>query len=90
MDMITTGRTAVDKDLILKLSGELRVLFETKLGSRLTIGQIRQILIRNSGNSNLAITMSEIEEAVRELESEGIVTFIERTQTCCIRVRSND
>lgn len=90
MDMITTGRTVLDRDLVLKLAEELRSLFETKIGSRLTIGQIRQILIRNSGNPNLAIAMSEIEEAVRELEAEGIVTFIERTQTCIIRGRSND
>ena len=29
--------------------------------------------------------MAEVEDAVKELEEEGILQYIERTQTCIIR-----
>jgi DNA replication licensing factor MCM4 len=103
MDLISTGRTALDRDLILKLAEELKRLFESHYkGQRLTVSQIRQILLNqmNQNNSNsssnnrggysnqqniVSVSMMEVEDAVKELELEGLVQYIERTQTAIIK-----
>lgn len=103
MDMITTGRSAIDRELVGKLVDELRRMFSSMKGSRVTVGQIRQTLLKNmngsGGTSNtpsrasslraelgeISVSMAEVEEAVRELESENVLQFVERTQTAIIR-----
>ncbi len=102
MDLISTGRTALDRDLVLKLAEEVKVLLEGHRGQRLTVGQIRQQLLQNMQNSSrvargryqqeddrglsiVSVSMAEVEDAVRELEQEGLLQFIERTQTAIIR-----
>lgn len=104
MDLISTGRTALDRDLILKLSDEMRRVFENySNGQRLGLQQIRQLLLnvnshnRGGGggggydntydnNSILgSLSLLEIEDAARKLESDGVIQFIERTQTIIIR-----
>lgn len=93
MDMISTGRTALNKDLISKLVDQLRTNFEAMHGQRLTVGQLRQNILREMGGGNnytknsgeITVSMSEVEEAVRELETEGLIQYIERTQTVLIR-----
>lgn len=74
MDMITTGRTQLDRDLVLRLTGEeaytcsvsmtvhandatryaeeLRALLSRKKGQRLTVGQIRQIMLKEAGEAS--------------------------------------
>ena len=55
--------------------------------------QIRQMMIadsrsRDSGNagaSSMTASLLELEEAVRELEAEGILQYISATQTVVIR-----
>ena len=95
-DMITTGRSAVDRDLVTMLVDELRRLLDGMKGGRLTVGQIRQALLRNmggggttpqraGGSGEITVSMAEVEEAVRELEAEGMLKFIESTQTAIIR-----
>ena len=84
MGLITTGRSVIDRDLITKLSDEMINIFKKRAGQRLTIGQIRQLFMKDM-NSTMTITMSEIEEAVRELENQGLCQLIERTQTVIIR-----
>jgi hypothetical protein len=117
MDMITTGRTALDRDLIVRLTEQLREFFSTRSGQRMTVGQIRQALASGAviqtqptsgggggggsphragktqnqaqpagGNQlGVSVSMMEVEEAVRELMTEGAVQYIERTQTVIIR-----
>jgi DNA replication licensing factor MCM4 len=94
MDLISTGRTALDRDLVLKLAEEIRSMLEQHRGQRLTVGQIRQQLLANMNNSSgrprhdgsiVTVSMAEVEDAVRELEQEGLLQFIERTQTAIIR-----
>jgi DNA replication licensing factor MCM4 len=83
MDLITTGRTALNRDLILKLADELKNIFSSKNGQRLTVGQIRQLLLRE--NNSISISMLEVEEALRELEIDGIGQFIDKTNTFIVR-----
>merc|ERR1712098_508434 len=68
MDMITTGRGEVDRDLLNKLVDEITKLFSNRGGQRLTVGQIRQLLSRES---DVPIRMDDVVEAIRELESSG-------------------
>lgn len=84
----------MDRDLILKLTEQLRTMLSLKQGQRLTVSQLRQTLMKEAGISNngystgdasLNIGVLEVEEAVKELESEGILQYIPRTQTAIIR-----
>ena len=103
MDMISTGRTAVDRDLISKLVVELRdMLGKMNGGMRITVGQLRQNILRNmnGGNNNfdyssnytlknnnniITVSMNDLEAAVKELQEDGVVQYIERTQTIIVK-----
>ena len=99
MDMITTGKTALDRDLVFKLMEQLRTLLTSRQGQRMSIGQLRQMVIKemssnnnnghngynNDNEGNITVTIPEIEEAVRELETEGFLQYLTRTQTVIIR-----
>lgn len=82
MDLINTGRSVVDKNLVLMLADELRRVLDTRKGQRLSIAQLRVIL---SEHTEEAISPSAIEEAVRELDGEGVLQYNERTLTAVIR-----
>ena len=84
MDLITTGRTALNRDMVTKLADELRLIISTRNGQRMTISQVRQLLLQGAG-SQMSVSMSEVEEAVRELEIEGLGQYVERTSTFIIR-----
>jgi DNA replication licensing factor MCM4 len=96
MDLITTGRTALDRDLVLRLMEIIRKFLENKTGQRMTYGQIRQALLqdeetnlRQGGNDlsgiGMTVSMGEVEEALRELETDGVVQIIDRTQMVIVR-----
>lgn len=106
MDMITTGKTALDRDLVFKLTEQLRVLLGTRTGQHLSIPQLRQVILKEmnpdggdgyhrggggsggqyaSYNEGVNVTVSEVEEAVRELETEGFLQYIPRTKTVILR-----
>jgi DNA replication licensing factor MCM4 len=105
MDLITTGRTSLDKDLVAKLAEALKTMLIPRAGTRLTLGQLRQAFMKDrdyddvagggggkgsSGGGQMGVSLHEIEEAVRELEQDGIVQFIERTQTVLVRTGHRD
>jgi hypothetical protein len=69
---------------------QLRTVFGSRNGQTITIGQLRQLIIKNNTGNNdnsgsRTVSMAEVEEAVRELESENLVQYVERTQTVIIR-----
>jgi hypothetical protein len=51
MDMITTGRTATDRNMVQLVVDELKMLFATKQGQKLSIGQIRQQVTMKNFNT---------------------------------------
>lgn len=100
-----TGKTALDRDLVLKLADELRRYLQPMKGQKMTVGQIRQNLLRSMGHegggrngygngskssygsnvNGMSLSMAEVEDAVKELEAEGLLQLIERTQTVVVR-----
>lgn len=53
MDMISTGKTALDRDLITKLAEECKnLLTNSHRGQRLTYANIRQLIVANAGSGN--------------------------------------
>lgn len=82
MDMITTGRSGIDRELVLKLADQVRCLscsllffplqllevFSHRRGERLTLGQIRQLL---SHDTDLTIRTEDLVEAIREIISSS-------------------
>ena len=84
MDMITTGRTAVDRDMILHLADELRKIFSVRNGQRLNLAQLRAIVAKDGDQQ---VTLHELEEAVKEVldsDSPGI-KYIQNTQTVIVQ-----
>lgn len=84
MDMITTGRTAVDRELVLKLAEELRNIFGANKGQRLSMSQLRNMVAKDSDQQ---ISMNEIEEAVKEILDSDIpgIKYVPNTQTIIIQ-----
>lgn len=64
------------------LVAEMRRVLETRKGQRFTIGQLRNLL---SENSDVQISLSAVEEAVRELDSDGVLQYNERTMNAIVR-----
>lgn len=66
-------------------------MLATRTGQRLTINQLRQLLREGGVDSHaqgwavLPAGSAEVEEAVRELEAEGVLQYVPRTQTAIIR-----
>jgi len=87
MDLINTGRTALDRDLIVKLAQEVKHFLGSHKGERMTVGQIRQALMQQQeqNGSDMQISLAEVEEAVRDLETEGVLQLMPRTMTVVIR-----
>ena len=83
MDMITTGRTAVDRDMVLQLAEELRTFFSTHKGQRFSLTNLRNDI---ASGSDAQISMHEIEEAVKEvLESDDPgIKYVGNTQTVIV------
>jgi len=87
MDLINTGRTAFDRDLIVKLAEEIKHFLALHKGERMTVGQIRQALMQQQqqNGNDMQISLAEVEEAVRDLETEGELQLMQRTMTVIIR-----
>ena len=88
MDMITTGRTAIDKDTILQLADELRKVFSGNKGQRMNISQLRNLLVSGGAmGGERTVSMNEVEEAVKEIlegENPGI-KFVPNTHTVIVQ-----
>jgi DNA replication licensing factor MCM4 len=82
MDLINTGRSAIDKDLVMMLAEQIRIVLSSRKGQRFTLTQIRSLITENT---DAPVTLSAVEEATRELEGEGILQFNDRTMTVVVR-----
>ena len=77
----------------MKLVDELRAFLAGKKGQRMTFGQLRHAILQLQNASNQggrdqsvqAVSLSEIEQAVAELETDNVVQVINRTQTVIVR-----
>lgn len=98
MDILSTGRSSVDRNLTSQLAEHLyNNILVHHPGDRLTVGQVRQLLLQSarqaattasSGAANAwtqQVTMGQVEAAVRELQSQGLLQYMEGAQTVILR-----
>jgi DNA replication licensing factor MCM4 len=82
MDMIATGRSAVDRQQEEQVEANLKELFAERRGSRMAIRDVTKQL---SEISNIAVTSDDIIEVLRQFDAEGIIQLNERAQTIFVR-----
>ncbi len=84
MDMITTGRTAVDREMVDMLAERLREIFNNNKGQRLTMAQLRSIITKDSDHQ---ISNNELDEAVKEVLESGTpaIKYVPNTMTVIIQ-----
>ncbi len=88
MDMIATGRSIVDRDGLESLVSEIRNLLNTDAGlrtknaGRLNLGELRR---RMQAQSDVEVSLSDMQEALRILEGDDFLQFNERMQQVHVR-----
>mmetsp|Transcript_12887 Transcript_12887/g.19264 ORF Transcript_12887/g.19264 Transcript_12887/m.19264 type:complete len:86 (+) Transcript_12887:190-447(+) len=84
MDMINTGRGALDREAIRDLSNELRALLDRSgsNGRRMTLNEIKRAMARQS---DVAIQSYDLKEVLKQLEDDGYLQYSEKAQSVLIR-----
>ena len=84
MDMITTGRSAVDREMVDKLADRLREIFNSNRGQRLTMAQLRNIITKDNDQQ---ISNNDLEEAVKEVLESGTppIKYVPNTMTIIVQ-----
>jgi DNA replication licensing factor MCM4 len=82
MDMITTGRSTVDRQLEEQLQLNIKELFAERRGNRMAIRDVTKQLTEIS---NITIPHDDIMAALKQLDSEGVIQLNERAQTVFVR-----
>jgi|MDTB01.1.fsa_nt_gb DNA replication licensing factor MCM4 len=83
MDMITTGIAVSDRDMLSKLTDEMRDMLMSG-GANVHIAEIRR---RIEDQSDVQVSMDDLKHGIRQLEEEGSVVYIERSQM--VQLRAN-
>eukprot|EP00612_Vaucheria_litorea_P001551 CAMPEP_0171456402 /NCGR_PEP_ID=MMETSP0945-20130129/2899_1 /TAXON_ID=109269 /ORGANISM="Vaucheria litorea, Strain CCMP2940" /LENGTH=82 /DNA_ID=CAMNT_0011981811 /DNA_START=221 /DNA_END=465 /DNA_ORIENTATION=+ len=80
MDMINTGRGALDREAIRDLSNELRALLDRSgsNGRRMTLNEIKRAMARQS---DVAIQSYDLKEVLKQLEDDGYLQYSEKAQS---------
>lgn len=87
MGLLTAGRSTAEKDLREKLVAALQQLFASRVGQRLTVSQIRQLVGRDS---DLEVRLEDVQNAVQDLVARASpqqIQFTASTQTVFVRSR---
>ena len=83
MGLLTAGRSSAERDLREKLVSKIEELFASKIGQRLTVSQIRQLISRES---DIEVHMEDISQAIQDLVPRtNQIQFTASTQTVFIR-----
>jgi DNA replication licensing factor MCM4 len=82
MDMINTGRTAVDRDMEEDLYNGLKEFLAERRGKRLAV---RDVSKQMSEVSNQSIAHDDMVSVLRRMEADGVVQFNERNQSIFVR-----
>jgi len=83
MDMITTGRSSADRDMEEQVTLTLKELFAERRGTRMAIRDVTRQLSEITNNTNISHT--EVLDALRRMEADGLVQLNERAQTIFVR-----
>jgi DNA replication licensing factor MCM4 len=82
MDMITTGRSTVERELEENLAASLKELIVERRGNRLGVSDIRRQL---SEILNTQVQQEDLTEILKVMDADGLVQFNERAQTVFVR-----
>lgn len=88
MDLLATGRSGMDRDLTAALAERVfSALQDRPHGQRITVGQIRQMLLQQQAGQGQqqGLSMGQVEAAAKELHANGLLQYQETTQTCILR-----
>ena len=82
MDMITTGRSTVERELEENLAASLKELIVERRGNRLGVSDIRRQL---SEILNTQVQQEDLTEILKVMDADGLVQYNERAQTVFVR-----
>jgi DNA replication licensing factor MCM4 len=82
MDMITTGRSTLERELEENLGASLKELLIERRGNRMSVSEIRRTL---EEILNTQIQQEDLTEVLRTFEADGLVQYSERSQTVFVR-----
>ncbi|KAL7458005.1 hypothetical protein ACHAWC_009531 [Mediolabrus comicus] len=82
MDMITTGRSTLERELEENLGASLKELLIERRGNRMSVSEIRRTL---EEILNTQIQQEDLTEVLRMFEADGLVQYSERSQTVFVR-----
>ena len=82
MDMITTGRSTLERELEENLGASLKELLIERRGNRMSVSEIRRTL---EELLNTQVQQEDLTEVLRMFEADGLVQYSERSQTVFVR-----
>ena len=82
MDMITTGRSTLERELEENLGASLKELLIERRGNRMSVSEIRRTL---EELLNTQVQQEDLTEVLRIFEADGLVQYSERSQTVFVR-----
>eukprot|EP00985_Skeletonema_marinoi_P020181 scaffold11863_cov165-Skeletonema_marinoi.AAC.4 len=82
MDMITTGRSTLERELEENLGASLKELLIERRGNRMSVSEIRRTM---EELLNTQIQQEDLTEVLRMFEADGLVQYSERSQTVFVR-----
>lgn len=82
MDMITTGRSTVERELEENLAASLKELIVERRGNRMGVSDIRRQL---SEILNTQVQQEDLTEILKVMDADGLVQYNERAQTVFVR-----
>ncbi|KAL7500050.1 hypothetical protein ACHAWT_009921 [Skeletonema menzelii] len=82
MDMITTGRSTLERELEENLGASLKELLIERRGNRMSVSEIRRTM---EELLNIQVQQEDLTEVLRMFEADGLVQYSERSQTVFVR-----
>jgi len=82
MDMITTGRSTLERELEENLGASLKELLIERRGNRMSVSEIRRTL---EELLNTQVQQEDLTEVLRMFEADGLVQYSERSQSVFVR-----
>jgi len=82
MDLITTGRSTVDRAMEEQLDLSLKELFRERRGNRMAV---RDVTNQLAEINNVEVPHDDVLEALRRMHADGVIQFNERAQTIFVR-----
>ena len=85
MDMITTGRTAMERKITDQMSTLLKELLVTKKGERVVINELVTQVIEMLNVQADVISLEDVVEQLRVFEMDGMLQFVEKGSMVYVR-----